>query len=353
MRNPTRLHYNALITRIAALNGVASAERQFNVIPTVEQRLEDAIRESSAFLSRINMVPVDQIKGENVILGTTGPIAGRTDTSGNGVRQPRDVHNTTAHGFDCIETTFDTFIRYATLDSWAKFPDFQKRFAAHIVQQQGRDRVMIGFNGRSRAATTDRAANPKLQDVNKGWLQKYREDAPERVLSEGAAGAGIVKIGGTNPHYGNLDALVYSVSRELIAEYHQDAPGLVVIVGRKLLDEKYFPMLNQANAPTEQLTADLIVSAKKLGGLTAVQVPFFPDNALAVQPLENLSIYFQTGSRRRFVKEEPEKGRVANYESVNEDYVVEDYERGCVVENIQFGNSAIEPSRAAGAYAVS
>ncbi len=39
-----------------------------------------------------------------------------------------------------------------------------------IIKRQALDRIMIGFNGVSRAKTSDRSANPLLQDVNKGWL---------------------------------------------------------------------------------------------------------------------------------------------------------------------------------------
>lgn len=41
-----------------------------------------------------------------------------------------------------------------------------------IVKRQALDRIMIGFNGVKRAKTSNRAENPLLQDVNKGWLQK-------------------------------------------------------------------------------------------------------------------------------------------------------------------------------------
>jgi hypothetical protein len=50
--------------------------------------------------------------------------------------------------------------------------------------------------------------------------------------------------------------------------------------------------------------------------------------------LDNLSIYVQEGTRRRFLKDEPEYDRVVNYESVNEAYVVEDYGMVALVENI-------------------
>jgi carbohydrate-selective porin OprB len=48
-----------------------------------------------------------------------------------------------------------------------------------------------------------------------------------------------------------------------------------------------------------------------------------------------LSIYYQEGGKRRFIREEPEKNRVADYQSSNEDYVIEAYEKVALVENIE------------------
>ncbi|HCF3256064.1 TPA: P2 family phage major capsid protein, partial [Pseudomonas aeruginosa] len=50
MRNATRLAFTALAAQIALLNGVASATEKFNVAPSVQQTLESAMQESSAFL---------------------------------------------------------------------------------------------------------------------------------------------------------------------------------------------------------------------------------------------------------------------------------------------------------------
>ncbi|WP_139768579.1 P2 family phage major capsid protein, partial [Salmonella enterica] len=41
------------------------------------------------------------------------------------------------------------------------------------------------------------------------------------------------------------------------------------------------------------------------------------------------------GTRRRSVIDNPKRDRVENYESVNEAYVVEDYDGACLVENIE------------------
>jgi len=65
--------------------------------------------------------------------------------------------------------------------------------------------------------------------------------------------------------------------------------------------------------------------------------------SILITRLDNLSIYWQEGTRRRMLKDEPELDRIANYESVNEAYVVEDYELVVLVENISIGAA---PARA-------
>ncbi|ECB2520900.1 capsid protein, partial [Salmonella enterica subsp. enterica serovar Alachua] len=191
-------------------------------------------------------------------------------------------------------------------------------------------------------ATSDRTKNPMLQDVAVGWLQKYRNEAPTRVMSnitdaDGKVVSAVIRVG-RNGDYENLDALVMDATNNLIDEVYQDDPNLVAIVGRKLLADKYFPLVNKQQENSESLAADIIISQKRIGNLPAVRVPYFPANAVLVTTLENLSIYFMDESHRRSIDENPKKDRVENYESMNIDYVVEVYAAGCLLENITLGD---------------
>ena len=56
---------------------------------------------------------------------------------------------------------------------------------------------------------------------------------------------------------------------------------------------------------------------------------------MLITSLENLSLYWQKGGRRRYLQENPSKNRIENFESSNDAYVVEDYGFGCLVENIE------------------
>jgi len=333
MRNETRVLFSAYLDQVARLNGVASAATKFAATPTVQQTLETKIQESSAFLGKINIIGVNEMKGEKVGIGVSGPIASRTDTSGAGKRVPRDVSALSTNDYECKQTNYDTYIRYALMDAWAKFPDFQTRIRDVILTRQALDRICIGFNGTSAAATTDLGANPLLQDVNIGWLQQYRTNAAARVMDEVVAASGKVNVGDTGD-YKNLDSLVMDAKSALVDAWYQEDPRLVCVLGRDLLHDKYFPLVNKDQTGQDALATDIIISQKRVGGLQAVSVPFFPAGTLMVTALDNLSIYWQNGARRRYIKDAPESDRIENYESSNDAFVVEDYGRGCVVENI-------------------
>ncbi|MBX9295717.1 phage major capsid protein, P2 family [Chromobacterium vaccinii] len=339
MKTNTRDVFTKLIEQIAKLNGVSATavEKSFSVQPSIQQKLEVRIQESSEFLSRINIEGVDELEGEKLGLGVFGTVAGRTKVTPTNPRRPRNLADMNSHKYRCEFTEFDTAIPYVQLDAWAKFPDFQTKLRDAIVKQQALDRMMIGFNGVSVAEQTDRVKNPLLQDVNKGWLQYYREKAPERVMAEVKKGSGKVMIGAKEKggDYANLDALVIDAVAGMVDPTLAGNPELVVILGRDLLHDKYFPIVNQDNKPSEQMAADMVISQKRVGGLPAVTAPFFPAGAMLITPLSNLSIYYQNDSRRRHLREEPDYNQVANYESNNEAYVVERYEAGCLVENIE------------------
>ncbi|EHU1429323.1 phage major capsid protein, P2 family [Acinetobacter baumannii] len=332
MRLNTRKKYTAAMTQLAAINGVTTVTEKFAVDPSVQQKLEEKIQLSSEFLTRINIFLVDEQAGSAVGLGISRPIASRTNTDTTD-RQAKDPTSMDERGYFCRKTDFDTAIKYQKLDQWAKFKDFYARFSGQIQKRQALDRIMIGFNGVTAAATTDIVANPKLQDVNKGWLQKMREENEARVMSSGAT-AGKITIGATGD-YKNIDALVMDLVNEMIDEVHQDNPDLVVLCNRKTVADKYFPLVNKDQENTEKLAADIIISQKRMGNLPVYAVPFFPEDAILVTTFDNLSIYVQEGARRRTIIDNPKRDQIENYESSNEDYYIEDLGLAAMAEKIE------------------
>ena len=336
MRNESRQKFNEFTGQVAKLNAITNAMVQFTVQPTVQQILETKMQESVAFLGMISIIPVDEMKGQKVGIGITSTIAGRTDTNAKD-RQPNNPTGLYAQNYECAQTNFDTLIGYAQIDAWAKFPDFQTRIRDAILTRQGLDRIMIGWHGTEAAADTDRTTHPLLQDVNIGWLEHIRVDAPAHVLKEGVEGSGKIYVDAADGDYKNLDALVFDAVNQLVKPWYQDDTDLVVICGRQLLSDKYFPIINDAGDNQNKLAGQVLVSQKQIGGLKAVRVPFFPEDTLLIIKLAHLAIYWQSGARRRQIEDEPKRNRIVNYESSNDAYVVEDYDCVALIENIVIG----------------
>lgn len=347
MRNETRVKFDEYVARQAELNGVHvdHVSKNFNLAPSVEQTLEDKTQQSSDLLQKINIVGVPEQSGQKIGLGVSGPVSSvNTSTTDRG--EPRAAHTLDNDDYQCGQINTDTFISYPQLDMWAKFPDFQQRISNQIIKRRALDLIMIGFNGTSRAAKSDINANPLLQDCGVGWLQKYRTLAPQRVMknvtitSRDDENKVIAK--GT---YGNADSLVYDATSSLLDEWYKSSPDLVVICGRQFVVDRSFPILNAVstnNPNSEALAGQLIVSRNAIGGLPTYIAPFFPDGTMLITSWQNLSIYWQEGKHRRMVREEPEYNRIATYESSNDDFVIEDYGFGCLIEGI----TAAEPAPA-------
>lgn len=109
MRQETRFKFNAYLSRVAELNGIDAGDvsKKFTVEPSVTQTLMNTMQESSDFLTRINIVPVSEMKGEKIGIGVTGSIASTTDTAGGTERQPKDFSKLASNKYECDQINFD------------------------------------------------------------------------------------------------------------------------------------------------------------------------------------------------------------------------------------------------------
>ncbi|MEP8233843.1 phage major capsid protein, P2 family [Citrobacter freundii] len=345
----TRTQLELYMQRQAQLSGVtvSNLTKRYSVDPSVQQRLENAAKESTELTQKINVIGVDDQEGDKVLVDTTGPIA-RTNSSSDGVkrRNPVSPHELAARRYRCEQVNYDTFISYSQLDAWSAHADFQARVSQQIARQIALDRIMIGFNGTSHALISDFAANPLLQDVNTGWMEQIRKHAAARVMSDVTISTRDMDNKVTaKGQYGNPDALVQDVRSSLLDEWHKDAPDLVVLMGRDLFNTLRLPLINAmstTNPNTELMAGQLIISSRFIGGLPVYLAPFFQKDAMLITSFSNLSIYFQKGSLRRLMKEEPEYNRIATYQSMNDAYVVEDYGKSALIQGIKFADAPAE-----------
>lgn len=326
MREYTRKQFAAVCARMAKAYGVSDVSRQFSVAPTVEQRLLDKIVEQSTFLPKINTVPVDDLEGEVLLGSAAGPVSGRTDTSADHERMPRNVLGLTSYKYHLAQTNTDVYVRYPTLDAWAKFPDLGDRYSQYVQRRVANDRELIGWNGTSVAADTNLDANPLLEDVNKGWMQFMRENLPANILAEGGT-AGEIRIG-QGGDWGGLDEAVNDLLQG-IPLYMRS--GLVALVGDELVArEKTAVFAAVAGNPMEKTF--LAQAMTTFGGLPWETPSNYPGRGLVITSYDNLSIYMQNGSWRRKIEDNPKKDRVEDYNSRNEGYVVETPEKFVAVE---------------------
>lgn len=350
MRTSTRLLFNSYVGQLAQLNGLDNSLtaipgelKQFNVAPVIEQKLQARLAVTGDFLSRINIVPVVNQQGGRVGVGINRSMASRTNRSLGHRRTPTDPTGSgNIDQYFCKKTDYDYAWGYELLDAWAHRPEFQQLCRDAVVTQKASDIITIGFNGVEAAAETDRDENPLLQDVNWGWLYKMRQHAPARVMTHGGLDNLKVYVSDEgDADYVNLDALVFDAIHNLLHESFRTATDLVVIIGSDLVHEKYFKIVSAAgDKATEQVARDVILSSRQLGGKPTMQVPFFPANAILITSLKNLSYYWQIGSARRAIIDNPALDQIDNFESVNDAFMVEEYGKACLIENIQLGAKA-------------
>lgn len=360
-----RTALTGLYSAIAHRNNITNVHAEFSVDPTAEQRLEDAQRESVAFLGFVNMVPMRDLVGQVIGLGATDMIAATHDTS---ARDPQYIGQLTGREYRLYSTLFDTKLPWQIIDAWSRFPDFAQRYSKHVARSLGLTRLSIGWNGVQRVADSVKANNPNGEDVNIGWLQRLRLDRPDHVMGRvtvtangvttATGAAAPIYIGPNANHalgdFKNIDALAYALISGMPSWARND-PNLVVIVSQDLVDEKYFPMINRALASTidggrsisDEVVSQTIMSVKQIGGRPAIISPKFPAGTMVITTLSradatdvgNLSIYQQEGAQRRYILDKPElQASLVDYNSSNEGYVLEHTDFIVMAENIVFGD---------------
>jgi P2 family phage major capsid protein len=324
MNEVSKQKYLAFCVAMATTFGVASVSEQFNVTPTVAQKLQSKIVEEDTFLAKINIFPVTQIKGEKVLGAVAGVLGKRTNTDTTD-RAPQEVLALGSQDYELFSTEFDTFIKYATVDAWAKFPEFQELYASWVRKAIAMARVRTGWYGTSAAAVTNKTTYPNGEDVNKGWFQHMREyDAGSHWMLQGVT-ANQIRIG-AGGDYENLDAAVHDC-RQLLDPIYRERGDLVVFIGSDLLAaDKATLYVAQGATPSEKERIANEKVTKMYGGLPVATPSGFPSRGLFITTYSNLSWYFQDTSVRRQVIDNPKRNRVEDYTSLNDGYVVENEE---------------------------
>ena len=320
-KHPKDLHFSGDTARYSS-----------EVEPVPRQSATLASGWQANFLAEITPVPVTDISGRVVLVDASGPLA-RTSPP-HERRSPLQAHSLVSRGYRCEQVNFDFALNYDNVDAHASANGLEGSARAAFERRKWLDLIQIGFNGTHYADTSDPGTYPGRDDCGVGWLQKFRNEAAGRVISGLSVSSPKSNTRGT--HH-TIDALVLDAWQSMIDEQWQE--GIVAVCSHNTLVRKQWPLINRLDPSQmnqEILLNEEIIKNPVLGNLPAVTVPFFPDNAVLITPLANLCLYWQRGSVRGLVKNEPQYNRLAFYESCNLDWVVGQYEAGCLLDGIDW-----------------
>lgn len=329
--NLTQIAAACLLTysqKMAAAYGVADVSKHFAVTGPMETKLKGALLESVEFLKLINVMDVDQIKGQVVKVGNFALATGRKNGSRfitkNGV---------SGDGYELAETDSCSAVEWNTLAVWANAGtanQFMQLMSQNATMRFALDMLRVGFNGTSVAEDTDPEANPNGEDINKGWHKIVTDVAPDQIMTDpiyyNPDATGELKPG----EYKTLDAIVTELKNTLIHPALRNDPRLVVLVGSDLTSVAQTKMMNKADKPTEKVAAAEM--DKTIGGLKAYTPPFFPGKRIVVTMLSNLHLYTQRGTRMRKSENVEDRKQHEDKYWRMEGYAIEEFEAYAAVD---------------------
>ncbi|WP_246751332.1 P2 family phage major capsid protein, partial [Salmonella enterica] len=151
---------------------------------------------------------------------------------------------------------------------------------AFTTQAFALDMLRIGFNGKSRAKTTDPEANPNGEDVNIGWHERMKTLlGGNQIMTDPV----VLDAAGD---YKSLDAMASDLINAKIPAQFRNDPRLVVLVGADLVAAEQYRLYQAADRPTEKIAAQLL--GNTIAGRPAIIPPFMPGKRMVVTPLKNL-----------------------------------------------------------------
>ncbi|MGX2987529.1 P2 family phage major capsid protein [Ursidibacter sp. B-7004-1] len=269
---------------------------------------------NNSFLGLINVFKSRLERGNCLGLNLPMPSTTNTDTTERSVN-PSFI--APFQEFECNQLNLDTYISYAKLDAFTQLEgvEFNQALDAYLEQQHLTALLIAGWNGKQKSGTSDPTTHKLGEDTAKGWLQRIRENAQDKVIAE-------------EQSYTSKKALIKTALAK-IEEPFKSKGNLVAICGRDIFSDEDLAITSQDLTDNNQM----MIAQKTIGGLKAIYCPYFPANALLITSLDNISLYVQTGTIRKFLEQNPAKDRLEIYNSMSVDFIIEDYRAVALIEN--------------------
>ena len=324
--------YSTHLVTAYELESADELKHEFSVSSPMETKLKRALLDSVEFLRMITTMDVQQIKGQVVKVGNYAIATGRKK-NGRFVSD-QDVDG---HTYELVETDSCSVVTWAMLASWANagsVNEFMRMMSENATTRYALDILRVGFNGVSVADTTNPKTNPLGEDVNKGWHQIVKENAPDQIVTDEIyfnPDAGVLK----DKEYKTLDAIVTEIKNTLIHPSLRQHPQLAVLIGSDLTAAAQTKLMNQADKPSERVSAQQM--DKSIGGLPAYTPPFFPSKRIVVTIPSNLHAYTQSGTRKRASENVQDRKQHEDKYWRFEGYGIEEFEAYAAVEEVTIG----------------
>lgn len=309
------------------LNGQENHGENFSVRPTIQEKFEEEVQQEADLLSLIHTQDVIKEQGGKIVFDISGPVTTRTDTSGGSQRSATDFADTSDDGYVCQKFHFDAKMPWDKKDEMEQFKDrYYKIYQKALRKRAGLDRQYVCLNGTSIVASTT-----TLAELDKGWIQKTREQNPGNVISEIVGASGEVTIGAAQD-YENLDQLVAETKMGIPEEKRYD---LVTLVGETIISTEEGKLYgDKGDTPSEKI---LIRKAlESYGGLPTYIPTFMPAATIMITRFKNLAFYWLRKSWERQFKNSHEDEAWLDFNRYKGTAVVQDYDSIMVVENIVY-----------------
>lgn len=338
-----RQRANEFLLGLAQYHGVADATQEFSIDPARMQELKPLVeQEGQTFLNMLSIMPKPQMKGDVIFIGKAGLTASRTNTLDGDERTPKGAHGKTKNTFDMGPVENDVAITYDEIDSWAMFPNMFELWGMKVRECIADDRLRVGWYGQRSDTATDKAANPNGEDVLPGWLSQIKSYNGGSQYTDGSGDAVVLGSAG-ELGFPTLDYLVNVIKAKVDIVYRR-SPDLVALISENLAnhEEQMYYRIN-GRKPEQKLT---IMQNGELnrsyGGLPCFVPPFFPDGTVLVTSLDNLHLYFQSTSVRRYVRDYSPRNQYEDFNSRNECYAVGDYRKTALVDGITIDEAIVD-----------
>lgn len=177
MNNQTKQKYSRHVEKLA--NSMKADQNGnlvvYDLMPEHEQNFLKSLSHNS-FFGLINLVRSQFAVGD--CLGVQVPMPSTTDTD-TSERSPERGYITPRQRFNCEQINIDSFINYAKLDALADYldTDFESELNNALDKQTLFSLLMVGFNGTSRAPTSDPTTHKLAEDVKKAGYNSLKSNA--------------------------------------------------------------------------------------------------------------------------------------------------------------------------------